>query len=71
MTHMPPNCQKFKTREEWLMARAYSIGGSDLALILGKAKFGTLDELFDRMTGKPQKEEKPPERKIGRSPRNR
>lgn len=64
MTHMPPNCQRFRTRDEWLKARASSIGGSDLALILGKAKFGTLDELFDRMMGKPQKEEKPTERMI-------
>lgn len=57
MRHLPPNCERYRTRDEWLKARAHSIGGSDLALILGKARYGTLDDLYDRLTGKPQKPE--------------
>lgn len=64
MRHMPSGCQRFRSRAEWLKARANSIGGSDLALILGKAKFGTLDDLYDRLTGKPQKEETVTDRMV-------
>lgn len=59
---MPPNCERFKTRADWLKARG--IGGSELSTILGRNKFGSLDELYDRLTGKPQKEDKPTERMV-------
>lgn len=57
----PPLCEIYKTREEWLKARG--IGGSDLAVILGVSKWGSLDEIFDRLTGKAEeKADKPSER---------
>lgn len=57
---MPPNCERYRTRAEWLVARG--IGGSDLAIILNQSKWGTLDELYDRLTGKPQKDDKQSDR---------
>lgn len=43
----------FKKRSEWLKHRG--IGGSDLAIIMGESKWGSLDDLYNRMIGLPVK----------------
>lgn len=50
------NKQFFDTREDWLAARANTIGGSDAAAVIGKSPYMTNERLWEIKTGRRQQD---------------